>query len=250
MFWYTEITMQYNVEILAGGFGTRLKELGETKPKGLIQTAESTLVDQLCRAISRLEGVQKVVLVTNDRFYPQYQAWCQENPQHGPAQVINDGATGPDFRLGALGDLELASNFFDRKLPTIVLPSDTYFQFELSVLTALYEQHQAFITAVYHAPKETIANRLGCAVLEGDRIVDFEEKPAEPKSNWACAPFYIYPPEILALLPDYRLSGGSMDTPSSIIPWLLNKNIPVFAATVETAIDVGTENDIQVVKNL
>lgn len=239
--------MQYNIVILAGGFGTRLKELGEQTPKGLLKTGSDTLIGELAKAVKELEEPHKVVLVTNARFYPQYQAWCSSCGDPLLSQIVDDGATSPDLRLGALGDLELASRNLDQHYPTIVLPSDTFFTFELSELTKVYEQYQAFTTAVYEVPKEQIANRLGCAVMDGEIVRSFEEKPAEPQSNWACAPFYIYPPEILKRLPEYRMSGGSMDAPSHIIPWLLEQSIPVYAAKVPTAIDVGTQEDASVV---
>ncbi len=151
---------------------------------------------------------------------------------------------------GALGDLELAAKSLDRYHPTLVLPSDTHFTFALSELTTLYEQQQAFVTAVYELPKESIANRLGCAELDANKVVSFEEKPEQPKSQWACAPFYIYPPEVIDRLHEYRLSGGSMDAPSSIIPWIIKQNVSVYAAKVTTAIDVGTVSDVQAVQNL
>ncbi len=242
--------MKYNIVILAGGFGTRLKELGETTPKALLHTSQNTLIGELCESISMLPNVNQIVLVTNDRFHNQFQFWCQSNPKHSLTQIINDGATSPDLRLGALGDLELARKSLDHHLPTLVLPSDTHFTFSLSELTMLYEQQQSFVTAVYEMPKEKIANRLGCANMEENRVTAFEEKPTDPKSTWACAPFYIYSPEIIGRLQEYRLAGGSMDAPSSIIPWLLQQNIPVFAAKVSTAIDVGTEVEYELIKSL
>lgn len=242
--------MMYNIVILAGGFGTRLKELGETTPKGLLHTSQNTLIGELCDAIGHLPTVNQIVLVTNDRFHNQFQFWCQSNPKHSLTQIINDGATSPDLRLGALGDLELAAKTLNQHFPTLVLPSDTHFTFELTELTKLYEQQQAFITAVYELPKESIANRLGCAVMSDNLVTEFYEKPNDPPSTWACAPFYIYPPSVLARISEYRLSGGSMDAPSSIIPWLIEQKIPVYATKVTPAIDVGTQADFERIAKL
>ena len=55
------------------------------------------------------------------------------------------------------------------------------------------------------------------------RIVDMEEKPAEPKSNWCCPPFYYYTREDAAFVKKGIESGCGVDAPGSYIAWLCKK---------------------------
>ena len=62
-----------------------------------------------------------------------------------------------------------------------------------------------------------------CGVLEvdsEDRVVSMEEKPAQPKSNWCCPPFYYYTREDAALVARGIEAGCGTDAPGSYIAWL------------------------------
>ena len=42
--------------------------------------------------------------------------------------------------------------------------------------------------------------RYGVAELQGDRIVSIEEKPQQPKSDFAVAGIYVYPPDVFGVI--------------------------------------------------
>lgn len=235
---------QLNTIILAGGFGTRCAQDNGYCPKGLIAINSTTLLGRLLQAIKIAEIKTIPCLVTNHLFHAQFEAWLKNNHASTSVELINDGATEPANRLGALGDLLLAADTIDPALPTLVCASDTVFEFPLDHLVALYRQHQAFTSAVYPAGKERIAGRLGCVNMDGNRVVGFTEKPARPTSEYAAVPFYIFPPGLKELLLAYQASGHSMDAPGNLIPWLLEQGRPVYALIAENVVDVGTIQDI------
>ena len=55
-----------------------------------------------------------------------------------------------------------------------------------------------------------------------------EEKPAEPKSNWCCPPFYFYTKADARLVPAGIAAGCGTDAPGSYIAWLCTQT-PVYA---------------------
>lgn len=238
-------SLQLNTIILAGGFGTRCAHDGKYCPKGLIEVTGTTLLGKLLQAIQAARFATVPYLVTNQLFYAQFKQYLVDHFSNLAISLLNDGATDPANRLGALGDLLLAADTIDPALPTLVCASDTVFEFPLADLVALYHQHQAFTTAVYPAGHERIAGRLGCVNLDGNRVVGFTEKPAQPTSEYAAVPFYIFPPGLKELLLAYQASGHSMDAPGNLIPWLLEQGRPVYALIAENVIDVGTIQDIE-----
>jgi NDP-sugar pyrophosphorylase family protein len=240
--------MAMNVEILAAGFGTRLDKFGEQCPKGLIPYKDTTL---LGRMLSELAGFN-VALVTNNRFFPAYSDYLAQNFPELHVQVVNNGVDIPEKRFGALGDLKLTLdnlNWYDRDL--LVLSSDTYFTFPISDLLAFYAAHPGFTTVLHEVDIEIIKNRLGCGVLDGDRVVEFAEKSENPPSNLAAVPIYIYPKEVLPKITDYIKTGEGIDSPGKIIPWLIKNNIPVYGFTYKGEyLDVGTLSDLDKLKTL
>ncbi len=237
--------------ILAAGFGTRLQSYGETTPKGLVPTSSGALMNKVIDECSLLSS--PLALVTNDRFYKTYADWFAQNYPKLSLELINDGAGEPDSRLGAIGDISYVLEdlqWHDDDL--LVVPSDTFFEFSLSDFVTFAQQKRAFATVIRDLhDKALIANRLGCATVENGQIVSFLEKPEDPPTTLAAIPFYYYPKSVLALLPAYRQSGGNMDAPGSIIPWLLTRGQDVRAFVIDSpTLDVGTVDDVSQVRLL
>jgi glucose-1-phosphate thymidylyltransferase len=76
--------------------------------------------------------------------------------------------------------------------------------------------------------------------LEGDRVVDFQEKPEDPSSTLVSIACYALTAETLPLLEEYLESGKNPDEPGWFIQWLQAREA-VFAYTFEEAwFDIGT----------
>ena len=61
-----------------------------------------------------------------------------------------------------------------------------------------------------------------------DRILDMEEKPCNPKSNWCCPPFYYYTRSDARQVSGGIRSGCGVDAPGSYMSWLCSQ-VPVHA---------------------
>ena len=59
--------------ILAGGYGTRLQELGKDTPKALLKIQNRYLLDHILEKIKPLKNAKEIILVTNNRFYGIFQ---------------------------------------------------------------------------------------------------------------------------------------------------------------------------------
>ena len=58
--------------------------------------------------------------------------------------------------------------------------------------------------------------RYGVAELQGNRIVGIEEKPAQPKSDYAVAGIYVYPPDVFDVIKGLRrAAAASWRSPTS-----------------------------------
>lgn len=236
--------------ILAAGYGTRLKEYGEKTPKGLIPYQKSVLVEHVITEFLK-NGIDTITLVTNERYKEVYRKFLSSKSYK--IQVLSDGMSDPEHRLGGLGDLLFVLETLKlNNRDLLVAPSDTYFAFSFSKFLSQIALHPGdFCTVFRKMNEEEIRGRLGCATLEKDRVVAFIEKPEHPPSLFGAVPFYYYPSKVLKLLTNYKMEGNSMDAPGSIIPWLLKKKLPVYAyAVTSPTLDVGTVSDVRALQEL
>ena len=61
---------------------------------------------------------------------------------------------------------------------------------------------------------------------ENHRIIDFEEKPAVPKSSLITMCLYYFPKSTLGYLPEYLSQSKALDAAGSYIQWLsVKKNV-------------------------
>ncbi|MBO4637325.1 MAG: glucose-1-phosphate adenylyltransferase, partial [Clostridiales bacterium] len=114
----------------------------------------------------------------------------------------------------------------------VILSGDHIYKMDYSAMLKSHISKKADATvAVYEVPWEE-APRFGILNTEGDdAIVEFEEKPKEPKSNLASMGVYIFTWEVLreALIADEADPESNNDFGKNIIPMLLNGGKKLFA---------------------
>lgn len=88
-----------------------------------------------------------------------------------------------------------------------------------------------------------------CAIIKGKKLTSFVEKPAKPSSLYMGVPYYIFPKESLPLVNEYAKIGKNLDSPGSILSWLIGKS-PTFVYKVENGyyFDVGTNEVYKTVR--
>ena len=78
------------------------------------------------------------------------------------------------------------------------------------------------LIAVYDVGDPELAKRYGVVVLEGDKVVSFEEKPLVARSTLVSTGVYVFPNKIMELIDEY-LQNGNKDSPGYFLQWLLGK---------------------------
>lgn len=113
----------------------------------------------------------------------------------------------------------------------LILSGDHIYKMDYEMMLNFHKKNNADVTiAVLKVPTEE-AHRFGIMNTEADhRIVEFEEKPENPKSDLASMGIYIFNWKILkqALL-DNEKSHDDCDFGKHIIPYLLNIGMQMYA---------------------
>ena len=213
--------------ILAAGYATRLYPLTENFPKPLLTVRDKTILDWLIDDIDTLNAVDEYVVISNHKFAPHFEAWAKENTKK--ITVVDDGTSTNETRLGAVKDIQFAIEKLHLDDDMLVIAGDNLLDFSLTKFIQYAKTKQTTCIMRYFESSEKKLQKCGVAeVDETDKIIRLTEKPAEPKSNWACPPFYYYKKEDVQLVAKGIEAGCGTDAPGSFIAWLCTQT-PVHA---------------------
>ena len=207
--------------ILAAGYGTRLRPLTDRTAKPLLPLADKPLIEHCIEWIAAAGAADEVVVVSNQRYWDQFQRWRDGYGSPLPVALINDGSTANENRLGAIRDAQLAIERGPIDDDLLVMGGDNIFTFALADFAAFFQAKRTPVIAAHALNDLAKLRRTGVVQLdESGRVVSFEEKPQEPKSNLGAPPLYIYPRDSLHLFAEYLASPANPDAPGHFIAWL------------------------------
>jgi len=213
------------VLLLAAGYATRLYPLTLNTPKPLLPVAGKTVMGYIFDLIEPLRDVDEVFVVTNSRFYQNFEGWRRKFHSSKKITVIDDGTTSNEARLGATGDIEFVIEKEKIKDDLLVLAGDNLFSSGLSVFTGFCVSKRPSITIGLYDIKDLIlAKKYGIvSVDKNNKIIDFKEKPANPESTLAAMCLYFFPKERLDIMKTYLGMDNSKDAPGYFLEWLYKK---------------------------
>ena len=226
-----------NLVILAAGYATRLYPLTRDRPKHLLEVGGRPILDLLLDRLP-VEELETVYVVTNSKFAPRFREWAESHP--AGIEVIDDGTTSDDDRLGAIGDLQLViSTGIDDDL--LVAAGDSLFSDPLDGFVRFARERAAPVIAAYDVGDLEEIKRLSAIEVDEDsRVTSFQEKPERPTSTLAGIALYFYPRSMLPLVAEYLEAGNNPDQPGRLLQWL-HERTPVYAWLVPGRwFDIGT----------
>ena len=178
--------------LLVGGRGTRLRPLTDRIPKALLEVQGRTITEHLFDLLKKY-GIRDVVLSVG-----YLQDKIKEHFGDGAKIGVNITYVEENEPLGTAGPLKLAKKYLKESF--IVSNGDELKNINIPRMFRLHKRKNALVTIALTTVDEP--SHYGVARLDGSRIVEFVEKPANPPSNLINAGFYILEPEVIDMIPD------------------------------------------------
>ena len=241
--------------VLCAGYGTRLQKgvqgdssgkyknlLGLSKP--LLPLGGIPLLSIWIRLLLATEKftLEDIFLVCNEFFYKQFIDWARETG-FPIANIINDGTTTNEGRLGAVKDMELVLSGQAIEEPVVIIGGDTLFfrDFSLTDVIDTFEKRDQSLVLWY---KDEMTARTGIIETDDkDLVCNFLEKPQphETGSRKACPCFYLLTTRAIKILKDYVGAASSLaevDATGQFIKYLFPRE-PVYAYPISGRFDIG-----------
>jgi glucose-1-phosphate thymidylyltransferase len=194
-----EAVMSLRGVILAGGKGTRLGELTKVTNKHLLPVGPYPMVYHPLKKIVGA-GVRDVLLVSGTEHMGDFVELLGSGREHQCRLTyrVQDEAGGIAQALG------LAEQFCHEGRSLVIL-GDNIFHDPLGDLVAAAEQKPDHAWVMLKRVADP--QRYGVAELRGERIVGIEEKPKTPRSDYAVAGIYLYPPDVFGFISTLKPSA-------------------------------------------
>jgi glucose-1-phosphate thymidylyltransferase len=171
--------------VLAGGTGSRLFPLTKITNKHLLPIYDKPMIFYPIQTLVDA-GLRDIMIVTGGRNAGDFLRLLGNGKQFG---LVHLNYAYQEGEGGIAEALALAEHFADGDAICVILGDNII---EASIRSAVDAFASQGAGARILLKKVPDAERFGVAEMNGDRIVGIEEKPANPKSDYAVTGMYLY----------------------------------------------------------
>ena len=182
--------------ILAGGSGTRLYPLTQGLSKQLLPVYDKPMI-YYPLSVLMLSGIREILIISTPRDLPSFKSLLGDGSKLGLKLEYKEQPS-PD---GLAQAFLIGEEFIGDEDVCLVLGDNIFYGAGLqsllrSAVKTVEENKEAVIFGYYvHDPE-----RYGVASFDEDgKVKDIEEKPEEPKSNFAVVGLYYYPNSVVEI---------------------------------------------------
>ncbi|GAB6988827.1 nucleotidyltransferase family protein [Paenibacillus pini] len=231
--------------ILAAGYATRLYPLTMNTPKSLLPLGQETIIDHIIRKIEHTNAnmITDIIIISNAKFAPAFRQWAASRTFSRPVHIVDDGSTSEVNRLGAVGDIHYAIQHLGLDEDVLILAGDNIFTFDIQDYIAYFHQVKSDCILVQHIDRLEDLQRVGVAELDkASKVISFEEKPTQPRTDIGVYAIYLFQKETLPLFTTYLIEGNNADAPGYFPEWLYKrKDLYAYFARGKS-FDIGTHS--------
>ena len=186
--------------VLAGGLGTRLLPLTKVTNKHLLPVYDRPMIYYPIQTLANA-GIGEIMLVTGGNSAGDFLRLLGNGKEFGLKRL---NYTYQEGEGGIADALQLAEHFADGE-PVCVMLGDNIIEGNIVAAAEAFRRQQLGAKILLKEVKDP--QRFGVPVLEGQRVVKIEEKPANPRSSYAVTGMYFYDAMVFDIIKTLKPSG-------------------------------------------
>jgi len=204
----------------------------------LLPVGDTTVIDRILEDLEGDDRVDTIYLSTNEAFADVFREHVAEQGYEKVELSVED-TEDEDEKFGVVGALAQLVEREGVDDDLFVIGGDNLIGFDPSEFLDYFEEKGTSVLAAYDVGSREKAKSYGLVNLEGERVVDFQEKPDDPKSTLVSIACYAFPADSVRFA-EYLSGDNNPDEPGWYVAWL-QSNEPVHAFTFEDVwFDIGT----------
>lgn len=184
--------------ILAGGKGTRLHPLTEITNKHLLPVGHEPMIWHAVKQLISAD-IHDILVITSTNHM---------------GDIVNSLGSGKRFgcsftyrvqeEAGGIAHALLLSEAFAKNYAVVVLLGDNIFEYSIRKYVDEFQKQGDGARVLLK--KVLDASRYGIAALDEEQVIEIEEKPATPKSDFAVVGCYMYDSQVFDLIQQIKPS--------------------------------------------
>ena len=182
--------------ILAGGNGRRLNPLTDVTNKHLLPIYDKPMIFYPLQTLLQT-GIRDIVIVSGREYAGGFLKLLGSGREFGcrfTFEVQEDA-------LGIAHALDITEDFVDGESCAVILGDNVYEDNLAAQVNHFHSGAHVFLKEMDDA------RRFGVAEVSGNKIINIEEKPANPKSSLAVTGFYIYDNSVFKIIKEIKPSA-------------------------------------------
>ena len=226
--------------ILAGGSGTRLYPITHSISKQLLPVYDKPMIYYPLTTLM-LAGIKEILVITTPQDLMKFQELLSDGSQWG-IEISYKTQIKPD---GLAQAFIIGEDFIGNDLSTLVLGDNIFYGHKIkSLLSSASHRENGATVFAYHVSDP---GRYGIAEFdENNQVISLEEKPNNPKSNYAITGLYFYDNKVVEYAKQLKPSNrGELEITDLNLKYLEDNNLYIQSMDQGYAwLDTGTHESL------